>query len=94
VDGKAALRASPDADEAGEALDVKKVAKGAAKTSVNTNGTNHTARERDSDSPLSDVPPEMPASTPAKKQKRTPTKSSVAAKKGSDEIKAFKAGCG
>lgn len=47
--------------------------------------------EEDSDSPLSDTPLETPVTTAAKKQKKTPTKSSIAAKKGSDEIKAFKA---
>ena len=47
--------------------------------------------EQDSGSPLSDVPLETPIRTPVKKQKKTPTKSSIAAKKGSDEIKAFKA---
>lgn len=94
VDGKAALRASPDADEKGESLDVEKVippkppitpqrAKGDATKPVPT-------EEDDSDSSLSDVPSQIP--TPArKKPRKTPTKSSVSAKKGSDEIKIFKA---
>jgi UV DNA damage endonuclease len=86
VDGKTALRASPDTDEVGEALDVKKVNGESAKT----NGI--LKSEEDSDSPLSDAPLEKPLPTPAKKQKKTPSKSSIAAKKGSDEIKAFKVG--
>lgn len=88
VDGKVALRASPDADEKGEALEVEKVNRG-PKTLVKANGEKSNAKDEDSDSPLSDF--ELPVSTPAKKQKKTPTKSSIAAKKGSDEIKAFKA---
>lgn len=55
IDSKTALRASPDADEPGEAFQVEKAAIAPAKN------------------------------------KKTPTKSSVAAKKGSDEIKAFRA---
>ena len=84
VDGKTALRASPDAEEAGEALDVKKINGGSTKA----NGIPKV--DEDSDSPFSDAPLEKPIPTPAKKQKKTPTKSSIAAKKGSDEIKAFK----
>jgi UV DNA damage endonuclease len=91
MDGKEALRASPDADEAGEALDVKKANGGPPKPPSMTNGMNGALKEEASDSPLSDAPPETPISTPAKKQKKTPTKSSIAGKKGSDEIKAFKA---
>jgi len=90
LDGKTALRASPDADETGESLDVAKVAP--PKTSPRTNGTNGIKKEAkvqdDSDSPLSDLG-ELPVA--AKKQKKSPTKSSIAAKKGSDEIKAFRA---
>lgn len=84
VDGKAALRASPDADEKGEALDVKKVASGPPSTPVKTNSV----KEEDEDSPLSDI--ETPAPPSSKKLKKSPTKSSIAAKKASDEIKAFK----
>jgi UV DNA damage endonuclease len=91
VDGKAALRANPDADEAEEAFDVKTVNGGPPNAPAKANGTKHTAKEKGSDSPLSDDPSETPISMPAKKQK-TPTKSSITAKKGSDEIKAFKAG--
>ena len=90
IDGKAALRASPDADEKGEALDMKKVNAGPPVTSAKTNGVKKILSVDDSDSPLSDLE-EVPAPTPAEKQKKTPTKSSIAAKKGSDEIKAFKA---
>ncbi|TVY71252.1 UV-damage endonuclease, partial [Lachnellula suecica] len=87
VDGKTALRASPDADEKSEALDVQKVTNGPPSTPAKTNGI----KEEDEDSPLSDLEPETPAPSSGKKQKRSPTKSSIAAKKGSDEIKAFKA---
>ncbi|CZR60980.1 probable UV-endonuclease UVE-1 [Phialocephala subalpina] len=88
VDGKAALRASPDADEKGEALDIAKVL---PTTPAKSNGAKATPKQEDSDSPLSDIEAPTPASTPAKKPKKNPTKSSIAAKKGSDEIKAFKA---
>lgn len=84
VDGKTALRASPDADEKGESLEIWKV-NGGPKTPAKANGTNE---DEGSDSPLSEI--EMPIPTPSKKQKKTPTKSSIAAKKGADEIKAFK----
>jgi UV DNA damage endonuclease len=93
LDGKTALRASPDADEKGEALEVEKVVPiKPPVTPLKANGTGKTVpkEENDSDSPLSDVGSPVP--TPAtKKQKKTPTKSSIAAKKASDEIKAFKA---
>jgi UV DNA damage endonuclease len=93
VDGKTALRASPDADEKGEALEVEKVVPTKTTTTpLKTNGNRKSIpkEENDSDSPLSDIgsPVPMPAT---KKPKKTPTKSSIAAKKGSDEIKAFKA---
>jgi UV DNA damage endonuclease len=88
MDGKTALRASPDADEKGESLEIGKV-NGGPKTPAKTNGTNGNAKDEDSDSPLSEI--EMPVPTPSKKQKKTPTKGSIAAKKGPDEIKAFKA---
>jgi UV DNA damage endonuclease len=74
IDSMEALRASPDADEKGEAFKL--------------NGVIKTPEDEDS-SALSDL--EEPVIRPAKKPKKTPTKSSVAAKKGSDEIKAFKA---
>ncbi|KAL2062851.1 hypothetical protein VTL71DRAFT_5923 [Oculimacula yallundae] len=86
IDGKYALRASPDADEKGEAFDVASLARitpvplpapvakanGVVKKEVENEETNG-------------------VETVAKKQKKSPTKSSVAAKKGTDEIKAFKA---
>lgn len=87
IDGRTALRASPDADEKGESLEVGKVGEAAPIAPRKTNGVKD-AKE-DSDSPLSDL--EDPVLTPAKKPKKNPTKSSIAAKKGSDEIKAFKA---
>jgi len=88
VDGPAALRASPDADEMGEALDVNKVNGGTA-NSRKVNGGKRAVKDEESDSPLSDL--DTPMTTEIKKNKKTPTKSSIAAKKGSDEIKAFKA---
>jgi UV DNA damage endonuclease len=87
VDGKTALRASPDADEKGEAFDIQKV-KNRPATPAKTNGVNGAVKEEESDSPLSEL--ELPVPAPSKKQKKSPTKSSIAAKKGSDEIKAFK----
>lgn len=82
MDGKTALRASPDADEEGESLNIQKIA-----------GPPITPAR------LSDVKLEngmangenLEVPTSAKKAKKAPTKSSVSAKKGSDEIKAFKA---
>ncbi|TVY37588.1 UV-damage endonuclease, partial [Lachnellula occidentalis] len=85
VDGKTALRASPDADEKGESFDVLNVAQKPPRTTAGTNGV----KEEDDDSPLSEL--ETPAPPSLQKQKKSPTKSSIAAKKGSDEIKAFKA---
>ena len=89
-DGKAALRASPDADEKGEALDMNKAVSKPPTTPAKTNGTKKMpTKKEDSDSPLSDLEPETPAPASGKKPKKTPTKSSVSAKKGADEIKAF-----
>ena len=88
VDGKTALRASPDADEKGEALDIEAVNGEAPLTKpAKTYGVKRVKKDGQSDSALSDVGTD----TPAKKQKKSPSKSSIAAKKGSDEIKAFKA---
>jgi len=85
IDGKAALRASPDADEPGEGFDLGKVDNGIS-------ATNSAMKVEDaSDSSLSDLNGHTSIATPAKKLKRSPTKSSIAAKKGSDEIKAFRA---
>lgn len=80
VDGKAAMRASPDADEAGESFQIQKAVDTPAKSAP-------PVKKETSESELSDAP--EPEATPAKKKRKTPTKSSVAAKKGSDEIKAF-----
>ncbi len=75
-DGKSALRASPDADGKGEAFNVAKL-------------TREHDMKQDGISDLDNAPQ---LDTPSnKKPKRTPTKASLAAKKGSDEIKAFKA---
>jgi len=90
VDGKTALRASPDADEEGEALAIEKI-NTRPTTPAKTNGVKNPVKNEDTDSPLSDIETEISILTPGKRQKKTPTKSSIAAKKGSDEIKAFKA---
>ncbi|KAE8453650.1 UV-damage endonuclease [Mollisiaceae sp. DMI_Dod_QoI] len=91
VDGKTALRASPDADEKGEALDIRKVEPMTPAKANGVKGVKATPKREDSDSPLSDIEASTPVTTSAKKPKKTPTKSSIAAKKGLDEIKAFKA---
>ncbi len=87
VDGRTALRASPDADEKDEAFDIQKI-NSVSTTPAKTKGVKENAKGEESDSPLSEL--ELPVPAPSKKQKKTPTKSSIAAKKGSDEIKAFK----
>ncbi len=84
-----ALRASPDADEARKAFDVNKVNREFSKVSAKTNSL--AKGKKGTDSPHSDAFLETRVSSPAKKQKKFPTKSSIAAKKGADEIKAFKA---
>lgn len=81
VDGPTALRASPDADEPGEYLDVKKIVEPPI-TPAKTNGVKK-------ENGVDEVEPEINGS--AKKLKKTPTKTALSAKKGSDEIKAFKA---
>ncbi|KAL3427740.1 UV damage endonuclease UvdE [Phlyctema vagabunda] len=85
VDGKTALRASPDADEKGEALNVQAVNHGPPETPAKKCAV----KQEDSDSALSELEDLAPA--PKKNIKKSPTKSSIAAKKGSDAIKAFKA---
>ncbi|KAB8302194.1 hypothetical protein EYC80_005639 [Monilinia laxa] len=87
VDSKTALRASPDADEAGESFDLKKIE--VPIIPGKENSVNVSVKDEESDSPLSEIGDQLLVPTPAKKQKKIPTKSSVAAKKGSDEIKAF-----
>ena len=82
VDGNTALRASPDADEEGESLDIKKIVEPPI-TSAKPNGVKSV---HDTDNgEISEVPESV------NKGRKNPTKSSVSAKKGSDEIKAFKA---
>ncbi|KAF4634907.1 hypothetical protein G7Y89_g3195 [Cudoniella acicularis] len=95
-DGKTALRASRDAGEKGEALDVQSVVSPPApKTPAKANEPDKVKQEKanadDSDSPLSDLAESIPTPSSGKELRKTPTKSSIAAKKGSDEIKAFKA---
>lgn len=90
VDDKAALRASPDADEQGESFDIEKLAQNVPFTPAKTNSKKvlvKDEKDEDSDSPLSELESQTHKTTPAKK--KSPTKSSIAAKKGSDEIKAF-----
>ena len=87
LDGPTALRASPDADEPGEFLDVKKIVQPPV-TPAKANGVKKENGVKQEDG-IDDVPLLMNGS--AKKPRKTPTKSAVSAKKGSDEIKAFKA---
>ncbi|CAL3968882.1 unnamed protein product [Diplocarpon coronariae] len=82
VDGRYALRASPDAGEEGEVFDAAALAKPEAGTSEYVK----TECEVDTSAHLATA-----QTVPAKTQRKSPTKSSVAAKKGSDEIKAFRA---
>jgi UV DNA damage endonuclease len=91
LDGQEALRASPDAEGPGEEFDPKKVngrlpRRASARNPVKYEESSSLLSDAELDSEV-----ETPASTPAKKVKKTPTKSSIAAKKASDEIKAFKA---
>lgn len=90
TDGKAALRASPDADELGESVAIEKIKQGPPVTPAKTHAMKVQSKKKDNDSPLSELKAQAPTTTPAKK-KKSPTKSSIAAKKGSDEIKAFRA---
>ncbi|KAH6678465.1 UV-endonuclease UvdE-domain-containing protein [Halenospora varia] len=94
VDGKTALRASPDADEKGESLNLEKVSNvppPAPITPAKINGVKRGgAMKEASESPLSDVP-ELVGTPNNGKRRKTPTKSLIAAKKASNEIKAFKA---
>ena len=92
LDGKTAMRASPDADEKGEAFDITAINGDVSPDrSAKTNGVKSAVNGEGSDSALSEINTDTQTPTPAKKQKKSPTKSSIAAKKGSDEIKAFKA---
>jgi len=83
IDGRTALRASPDADEIGEVLDVKNISGLPNKSAEST-----TTRNPKTEFYVPDVDTEI--SIPERK-KKAPTKSSIAAKKGADEIKAFMA---
>jgi UV DNA damage endonuclease len=87
VGGNAALRAGSDADGKGEAPEVGKV-NSSPKNPTNTNSIHENVIDEDNISPTLDI--ELPL-IPQKKQKKTPTKSWISAKKRSDEIKAFKA---
>ncbi len=87
IDGKTALRASPDAEAKGEAFNMEKLV---PKTPLKENKVKRESGFEDSDSLLSDVGEDIPSITRTEKPKKTPTKSSLAAKKGSDAIKAFK----
>jgi UV DNA damage endonuclease len=89
IDGKAALRASPDADELGESVAIEKIKQGPPATPAERNVIKLQSKEDDSGSPLSELESQTTTTSPAKK-KKSPTKSSIAAKKGSDEIKAFR----
>ncbi|KAH8665902.1 UV-endonuclease UvdE-domain-containing protein [Tricladium varicosporioides] len=92
VDGKSALRASPDADGKDESLNVQKVSdapRPPLTIPARTNGVKKGGvKKEDSESPASDVP--KPVATPKNGKRKAPTKSSIAAKRASDEIKAFK----
>ena len=88
VDGKAALRASPDADEPGESMELGKAINGPPTTPPRANGMNE---EDGNQSPqISNNLDIQTTDASDKKTKKSPTKSSIAAKKASDEIKAFK----
>lgn len=93
LDSKTALRASPDADEKGESLDVGKVVGRAKRRAANDAGKRgkKTLAEDGHSSDLSDAPADTIVEPSPKRAKKTPTKASVAAKRGSDEIKAFRA---
>lgn len=85
VDGQAALRASPDADAVGESFAINKAVSEKGQTPILAPAV----KREDTDSPLSELGEGHLGSKAPKMVKRTPTKSSIAAKKGSDEIKAF-----
>ncbi len=87
VDGKTALRASPDAEAKGEVFHVERLI---PKTPLREIKVKKEAGLEDNVSSLSVVGENLPNFNREKTSKKTPTKSSIAAKKGSDEIKAFK----
>lgn len=86
------MRASPDADEKGELLDVKAINGDApAIPPIKSDGMKRALKVNEVETVLSDASEISPVHMPAKTQKKSPTKSSLAEKKGSDEVKAFKA---
>jgi UV DNA damage endonuclease len=89
IDGKTALRASPDSVENEEVFEVDKRDCGTPKP-AKRNDTRGTFPAEDSDSPLSDIPTEIPVSAPARKRKKPPSSSSNAAKGGANETQAPK----
>jgi UV DNA damage endonuclease len=89
IDGRTALRASPDSSENEQALEVGKIDGGTPKP-AKRNDTRRTFPAEDSDSPLSYTPTEMPVSAPAQKRKKPPSSSSIAAKGGASETQALK----
>jgi UV DNA damage endonuclease len=90
IDGKAALRASPDT-EAAEAVDVKKIISGTPSTLTEVRGVELEQESEVIESLTNGNFAETQIAATGKKDKKLPTKSSIAAKKGFDEIKAFKA---
>ncbi|KAH8598904.1 UV-endonuclease UvdE-domain-containing protein [Bisporella sp. PMI_857] len=92
IDGKVAQRASPDADQKSESLDLSKVATAPPETLARNGKTNRVKKEREDSEILSEVDLDMIAGPATKKLNKSPKKSSIAAKKASDEIKAFKLG--
>lgn len=95
VDGQDALRASPDAVGKAETFETQKVNGYSTprKRTIGRKAINYKDEvEYDhSESPLSDLEERDIILPPTKKLKKSPTKRSIAAKKASDEIKAFKA---
>ncbi|CZS89629.1 probable UV-endonuclease UVE-1 [Rhynchosporium graminicola] len=86
VDGKFALRASPDADEKGEAFNAASLRPiTPVPLPLPVAKTNGVVKKE------ADIEGMNGVEAPSKKQKKSPTKSSIAAKKGTDEIKAFRA---
>lgn len=69
---------------------IDKISQGPVTTSK-ADGIELLTQQEDSDSPLSELDSQSAVATPVKKKRKTPTKSSIAAKKGSDEIKTFRA---
>ncbi|RAL63356.1 hypothetical protein DID88_003780 [Monilinia fructigena] len=85
LDSKTALRASPDADEAGESFDLKKIE--VPIMPGKENSVNVSVKDEESDSPLSEIGNQLLVPTPAKKQKKAPTKKQAAKKAAEKKIK-------